>query len=87
MGLVDPSTSGGRVTFFPPWQDKTIAGTTNEPASITPNPLPDEKSIGWIPSSTTATAPDKRGERPSFEAQTLLEALPKVMDIVTRELK
>ncbi|TIC97159.1 Glycerol-3-phosphate dehydrogenase, mitochondrial [Colletotrichum higginsianum] len=30
---------------------------------------------------------DKRGERPSFEAQTLLEALPKVMDIVTRELK
>ncbi|WQF81464.1 Putative FAD-dependent glycerol-3-phosphate dehydrogenase [Colletotrichum destructivum] len=48
LGLVDPFTSDGRVIFFLPWQGKTIAGTTNEPASIAPNPLPDEKSVGWI---------------------------------------
>ncbi|KAI1248018.1 hypothetical protein MGN70_010266 [Eutypa lata] len=48
MGLIDPSTSDGRVIFFLPWQGNTIAGTTDEPATITPNPLPDEKSIQWI---------------------------------------
>ncbi|KAK4221837.1 mitochondrial glycerol-3-phosphate dehydrogenase [Podospora fimiseda] len=48
MGLIDPSTSDGRVIFFLPWQGNTIAGTTDEPASITKDPLPDEKSIQWI---------------------------------------
>ncbi|KAL2264419.1 hypothetical protein VTK26DRAFT_3306 [Humicola hyalothermophila] len=48
MGLIDPSTSDGRVIFFLPWQGNTIAGTTDEPAAITPTPLPDEKSIQWI---------------------------------------
>ncbi|KAK0634790.1 glycerol-3-phosphate dehydrogenase [Bombardia bombarda] len=48
MGLIDPSTSDGRVIFFLPWQGNTIAGTTDEPAAITTNPLPDEKSIQWI---------------------------------------
>ncbi|KAK0740686.1 FAD dependent oxidoreductase-domain-containing protein [Schizothecium vesticola] len=48
MGLIDPSTSDGRVIFFLPWQGNTIAGTTDEPASVTTNPLPDEKSIQWI---------------------------------------
>ncbi|CAJ2510696.1 Uu.00g063210.m01.CDS01 [Anthostomella pinea] len=48
MGLIDPSTSDGRVIFFLPWQGNTIAGTTDEPAKITQNPLPDEKSIQWI---------------------------------------
>ncbi|CAK7264932.1 mitochondrial glycerol-3-phosphate dehydrogenase [Sporothrix epigloea] len=48
MGLLDPSTSDGRVIFFLPWQGNTIAGTTDEPAEITKNPLPDEKSIEWI---------------------------------------
>ncbi|EAA34209.2 hypothetical protein GE21DRAFT_3019 [Neurospora crassa] len=48
MGLIDPSTSDGRVIFFLPWQGNTIAGTTDEPATITKNPLPDEKSIQWI---------------------------------------
>ncbi|KAI1737202.1 FAD dependent oxidoreductase-domain-containing protein [Xylaria scruposa] len=48
MGLIDPSTSDGRVIFFLPWQGNTIAGTTDEPATITQNPLPDEKSIQWI---------------------------------------
>ncbi|KEY64427.1 hypothetical protein S7711_05246 [Stachybotrys chartarum IBT 7711] len=48
MGLIDPSTSDGRVIFFLPWQGNTIAGTTDSPCSISQNPLPDEKSINWI---------------------------------------
>ncbi|KAK3343923.1 FAD dependent oxidoreductase-domain-containing protein [Lasiosphaeria hispida] len=48
MGLIDPKTSDGRVIFFLPWQGNTIAGTTDEPAEISNNPLPDEKSIQWI---------------------------------------
>ena len=28
MGLLDPATSDGRVIFFLPWQNMTIAGTT-----------------------------------------------------------
>jgi glycerol-3-phosphate dehydrogenase len=48
MGLIDPSTSDGRVIFFLPWQGNTIAGTTDEPAVVTKNPHPDEKSIQWI---------------------------------------
>lgn len=48
MGLIDPSTSDGRVIFFLPWQGNTIAGTTDEPCTITPNPLPTEDAIEWI---------------------------------------
>lgn len=48
MGLIDPSTSDGRVIFFLPWQGNTIAGTTDKPATITKDPLPDEESIEWI---------------------------------------
>ncbi|KAL2149515.1 hypothetical protein VTH82DRAFT_8166 [Thermothelomyces myriococcoides] len=48
MGLIDPATSDGRVIFFLPWQGNTIAGTTDEPAVVSANPLPDEKSIQWI---------------------------------------
>jgi len=48
MGLIDPSTSDGRVIFFLPWQGNTIAGTTDEPSTVTRDPLPDEKSIEWI---------------------------------------
>ncbi|ROW04110.1 hypothetical protein VSDG_00709 [Cytospora chrysosperma] len=48
MGLIDPSTSDGRVIFFLPWQGNTIAGTTDKPAKITKDPMPDEESIQWI---------------------------------------
>jgi glycerol-3-phosphate dehydrogenase len=48
MGLLDPSTSDGRVIFFLPWQGNTIAGTTDSPSPISPTPLPDEESIKWI---------------------------------------
>lgn len=48
MGLLDPSTSDGRVIFFLPWQGNTIAGTTDSPCAITSTPEPDEDSISWI---------------------------------------
>jgi len=48
MGLIDPHTSDGRVIFFLPWHGNTIAGTTDAPCDITPNPIPGEQEIGWI---------------------------------------
>lgn len=48
MGLIDPSTSDGRVIFFLPWQGNTIAGTTDRATEITPHPQPNEEDIDWI---------------------------------------
>jgi glycerol-3-phosphate dehydrogenase len=66
MGLIDPSTSDGRVIFFLPWQGNTIAGTTDAPCNITPNPIAGEDEIGWILNEIKAyLAPDinvRRGD-------------------------
>lgn len=48
MGLLDPSTSDGRVIFFLPWQNQTIAGTTDLPCDVTHNPKPTEDEIDFI---------------------------------------
>ncbi|KAI5283474.1 mitochondrial glycerol-3-phosphate dehydrogenase [Ascosphaera aggregata] len=48
MGLIDPSTSDGRVIFFLPWQGYTIAGTTDSPTKITKQPIPSDEDINWI---------------------------------------
>lgn len=48
MGLLDPSTSDGRVIFFLPWQNQTIAGTTDLPCEVTHNPKPTEDEIEFI---------------------------------------
>ena len=48
MGLIDPSTSDGRVIFFLPWQGNTIAGTTDAACNITPHPIAGEDEISWI---------------------------------------
>ncbi|XP_045470532.1 glycerol-3-phosphate dehydrogenase, mitochondrial isoform X2 [Harmonia axyridis] len=48
MGLLDPSTSDGRVIFFLPWQKQTIAGTTDLPCEVTRNPSPTEDEITFI---------------------------------------
>ncbi|KAF7115606.1 hypothetical protein CNMCM5793_002700 [Aspergillus hiratsukae] len=64
MGLIDPSTSDGRVIFFLPWQGNTIAGTTDQPTEITPQPEPSEKDIKWILSEVRGyLAPDINVER------------------------
>ena len=66
MGLIDPSTSDGRVIFFLPWQGNTIAGTTDAPTEITPNPIAGEEEIEWILSEIrTYLSPDinvRRGD-------------------------
>ncbi|XP_014663875.1 PREDICTED: glycerol-3-phosphate dehydrogenase, mitochondrial-like isoform X2 [Priapulus caudatus] len=48
MGLLDPSTSDGRVIFFLPWEKVTIAGTTDQPCEVTHNPSPTEAEIQFI---------------------------------------
>jgi glycerol-3-phosphate dehydrogenase len=48
MGLIDPSTSDGRVIFFLPWQGNTIAGTTDTATNVTKNPVAGEDEIEWI---------------------------------------
>ncbi|KAF7762401.1 hypothetical protein Agabi119p4_8994 [Agaricus bisporus var. burnettii] len=48
MGLLDPSTSDGRVIFFLPWQGSTIAGTTDSPARVTRDPKANEDDIRWV---------------------------------------
>ncbi|GIJ84141.1 mitochondrial glycerol-3-phosphate dehydrogenase [Aspergillus pseudoviridinutans] len=64
MGLIDPSTSDGRVIFFLPWQGNTIAGTTDQPTEITSQPEPSEKDINWILSEVRGyLAPDINVER------------------------
>lgn len=64
MGLIDPSTSDGRVIFFLPWQGNTIAGTTDQPTEITTQPEPSEKDINWILTEVRRyLAPDINVER------------------------
>lgn len=48
MGLLDPSTSDGRVIFFLPWEKWTIAGTTDKECDVTHNPSPTESDIQFI---------------------------------------
>jgi glycerol-3-phosphate dehydrogenase len=48
MGLLDPSTSDGRVIFFLPWRGITIAGTTDAPTDITFTPYPREHDVQFI---------------------------------------
>ncbi|XP_075993579.1 glycerol-3-phosphate dehydrogenase, mitochondrial [Genypterus blacodes] len=48
MGLLDPATSDGRVIFFLPWQNMTIAGTTDTPTNVTAHPIPREEDINFI---------------------------------------
>ncbi|CAG7919968.1 unnamed protein product [Penicillium olsonii] len=64
MGLIDPSTSDGRVIFFLPWQGNTIAGTTDQPCEVEAQPQPTEKDINWILSEIRGyVAPDITIER------------------------
>lgn len=48
MGLIDPSTSDGRVLFFLPWEGNVISGTTDAPSELTYNPKATEGDIEFI---------------------------------------
>lgn len=46
LGLLDPSTSDGRVMFFLPWQGKVLCGTTDTPLkTVSEQPVPTEEEI------------------------------------------
>uniref|UniRef100_A0A914X3R6 Glycerol-3-phosphate dehydrogenase n=1 Tax=Plectus sambesii TaxID=2011161 RepID=A0A914X3R6_9BILA len=47
-GLLDPSTSDGRVIFFLPWERMTVAGTTDSPSEVTLEPAPQDRDIEFI---------------------------------------
>lgn len=47
-GLLDPSTTDGRVIFFLPWQKMTVAGTTDSHSEVTFNPKPRNSDIEFI---------------------------------------
>uniref|UniRef100_A0A915KF14 Glycerol-3-phosphate dehydrogenase n=1 Tax=Romanomermis culicivorax TaxID=13658 RepID=A0A915KF14_ROMCU len=47
-GLLDPNTSDGRVIFFLPWENMTVAGTTDSPCEITRHPAPAERDVEFI---------------------------------------
>lgn len=53
MGLVDPSTSDGRVIFFLPWEGNTIAGTTDTPSEVESNPKATKDDINFIVNEVT----------------------------------
>lgn len=48
MGLIDPSTSDGRVLFFLPWEGNVISGTTDAPSELSYNPKAGEGDIEFI---------------------------------------
>ncbi|KAF7233700.1 hypothetical protein EG68_03991 [Paragonimus skrjabini miyazakii] len=48
MGLLDPSTRDGRVIFFLPWMNFSLAGTTDSPCSLTDHPAPTEAEVNFI---------------------------------------
>lgn len=67
MGLLDPSTSDGRVIFFLPWQRNTIAGTTDLACDITHHPKPTEDEIQFILTEVkNYLNPDVEGESRDF---------------------
>ena len=47
-GLLIPQTDDGRVLFLLPWLGYTLFGTTDNPATIEPNPEPSEGDIDYL---------------------------------------
>ena len=48
MGLLEPQTSDGRVIFLLPWENYTVAGTTDTPVEVSDRPAPLETEVQWI---------------------------------------
>lgn len=48
MGLIVPKTTDGRVLFFLPWENGTIAGTTDSESDITMLPSPTKEEVNFI---------------------------------------
>ncbi|RCN34935.1 hypothetical protein ANCCAN_19220 [Ancylostoma caninum] len=65
-GLLDPDTSDGRVLFLLPWEQMTIAGTTDAPSEVTLSPTPKNSDVDFIlqevRSYLSKTVPVRRGD-------------------------
>ncbi|RHY48042.1 hypothetical protein DYB30_011362, partial [Aphanomyces astaci] len=48
MGLIVPKTTDGRVLFYLPWENGTLAGTTDSESAITMLPSPTKAEIQFI---------------------------------------
>jgi glycerol-3-phosphate dehydrogenase len=48
MGLIVPKTTDGRVLFFLPWENATLAGTTDSASEITMLPSPTKEEVDFI---------------------------------------
>ncbi|ERT00920.1 hypothetical protein HMPREF1624_02154 [Sporothrix schenckii ATCC 58251] len=48
MGLLDASTSDGRVVFVLPWEGRTLAGTTDSPCAIERSPEATSDDVNFI---------------------------------------
>ncbi|KAG9403447.1 mitochondrial glycerol-3-phosphate dehydrogenase [Aphanomyces cochlioides] len=48
MGLIVPKTTDGRVLFYLPWENGTLAGTTDSESDITMLPSPTKEEIQFI---------------------------------------
>ncbi|RQM24043.1 hypothetical protein B5M09_004825 [Aphanomyces astaci] len=48
MGLIVPKTTDGRVLFYLPWENGTLAGTTDSESNITMLPSPTKAEIQFI---------------------------------------
>lgn len=48
MGMLDASTSDGRVVFVLPWQGYTLAGTTDNGCPVETNPIPPQEDVDFI---------------------------------------
>eukprot|EP01133_Synstelium_polycarpum_P010784 gene10784-12564_t len=48
MGFLNPKTKDGRILFILPFEGNTIAGTTDQPSSITYSPKPNDDEVDFI---------------------------------------
>lgn len=48
MGILNAETSDGRVLFMLPWNEFTLAGTTDNPHNIQEIPKPTNEDINFI---------------------------------------
>ncbi|EGD83359.1 glycerol-3-phosphate dehydrogenase [Salpingoeca rosetta] len=48
VGMLEPSSSDGRVLFFLPWEGRVVAGTTDSASHVSRNPKPNQKDVDFI---------------------------------------
>ncbi|MYL83528.1 FAD-dependent oxidoreductase [Desulfovibrio aerotolerans] len=48
LSLMIPSTEDGRVLFMIPWQGHVLFGTTDEPATVAFDPVPQRKDVDYL---------------------------------------